>query len=222
MLTTPEVIEDGAKGKSVNSYVVSANFKPYIDRILVTKGQLKDRIARLAEDIHGAYVGQSLDLLCVKDGAVDFCADLDHHLASINHSNPAALVKIKLHGVKIKSMDGTVSTGEYKLIEDADDPLSSLKGKNVVVVEDIVDSGGTMLYLLEQLSGHAPKSVRVASLLYKRNPVNEAFLPDFYGFSIPNEFVIGCGLDYNDEFRKLPHLCVINEHGIQTFSRIKK
>ena len=97
------------------------------------------------------------------------------------------------------------------------DNLSDLKGKNVLVVEDIVDTGRTMQKLLNTLKKYEPKKILVACLLRKRTPLSDGYIPDYVGFEIPDKFVIGYALDYNEYFRDLPHLCLINEHGIEKY-----
>ncbi|KAK8734666.1 hypothetical protein OTU49_005923 [Cherax quadricarinatus] len=91
--------------------------------------------------------------------------------------------------------------------------MVSLSGRNVLVVEDIIDTGKTMEKLLAILKNHQPKSVRVASLLVKRKSDSTGYRPDYCGFEIPDKFVVGYALDYNEYFRDLNHICVINDSG---------
>ena len=93
------------------------------------------------------------------------------------------------------------------------DDLSTLTGKNVLIVEDIIDTGKTMQALLSLVKRHNPKMVKVASLLVKRTPRSVSYRPDFVGFEIPDKFVVGYALDYNEHFRDLNHVCVISETG---------
>ncbi len=98
------------------------------------------------------------------------------------------------------------------------DSLDVLKGKNVLIVEDIIDTGRTMQRLLATLNKHEPKSVTVACLLRKRTPLSDGYAPHYVGFEIPDNFVVGYALDYNEYFRDLGHICAINEHGKEKYS----
>ena len=117
--------------------------------------------------------------------------------------------------IRVKSYEGTKSTGTVQVsgIE-----MDKLKGKHLLLVEDIIDSGKTMTKLVPMLEQYATASVRVASLLEKRNAASCGFRADFVGFSVPDKFVIGYCLDYNDIFRDLDHICVINEEGIAKYA----
>ncbi|CDQ83352.1 unnamed protein product [Oncorhynchus mykiss] len=107
------------------------------------------------------------------------------------------------------------STGEIKVI--GGDDLSTLTGKNVLIVEDIIDTGKTMKTLLQLLKQYNPKMVKVASLLVKRTPRSVGYTPDFIGFEVPDKFVVGYALDYNEYFRDLNHICVISETGKEKY-----
>ena len=99
------------------------------------------------------------------------------------------------------------------------DDLNVLKGKNVLIVEDIIDTGKTMKRLLANLAKYEPKSVTVACLLRKRTPLSDGFQPDYVGFEIPNKYLVGYALDYNEYFRDLSHICVINNAGIDKYKK---
>ena len=98
------------------------------------------------------------------------------------------------------------------------DHLSILKGKNILIVEDIIDTGRTMQRLLATLAKYEPKSVTVACLLRKRTPLSDGYAPHHVGFEIPDKFVVGYALDYNEYFRDLDHICAINDHGKEKYS----
>ena len=108
------------------------------------------------------------------------------------------------------------STGEVKII--GMDDLNVLKGKNVLIVEDIIDTGRTMKKLLKLLKEYEPKSLNVACLLRKRTPLSDGYAPHYVGFEIPDKFVVGYALDYNEYFRDLAHICAINEYGKEKYS----
>ncbi|KAJ1932946.1 hypoxanthine phosphoribosyltransferase 1 [Kickxella alabastrina] len=96
--------------------------------------------------------------------------------------------------------------------------LKELKGKNLLLVEDIIDTGKTMQRLLETLSKYELKSVKVASLLLKKTPLSCGYVPDYVGFAVPDLFVVGYCLDYNDIFRDLDHICAISETGKKSYA----
>jgi len=122
--------------------------------------------------------------------------------------------------MRLKSYANESSTGDVQVIGGS--PLSQLAGKHVLVVEDIIDTGLTMKKFTALLKPHKPASVSVATMLLKRTPQRpandaNAFRPDYVGFDIPDRFVVGYGLDYNELFRDLNHICVLNESGIQKY-----
>ena len=112
------------------------------------------------------------------------------------------------------------SSGEIQVI--GMDDLSILKGKNVLIVEDIIDTGRTMQRLLATLEKFQPKSITVACLLRKRTHLSDGYAPHHVGFEIPDKFVVGYALDYNEYFRDLAHICAINEHGKEKYSAANK
>ncbi|XP_055348392.1 hypoxanthine-guanine phosphoribosyltransferase-like isoform X2 [Paramacrobiotus metropolitanus] len=124
--------------------------------------------------------------------------------------------------IRVKSYVNTQSvTGSDVQVQGVLCPEEAFSQKNVLIVEDIIDSGRTMQALIQNLKQHNPKSLRVASMLWKRvahGGKSVPYPPDFFGFEIPDRFVIGFGMDYNEKFRDLNHLCIINEAGIQRYA----
>merc|ERR1712156_1175013 len=112
-----------------------------------------------------------------------------------------------------------VLKGGYKFFSDMLDKVNNLTGKNVLIVEDIIDTGATMRKLLTTIMKYQPKSVKVACLLRKRTPKSSGYVPDYVGFEIPNKFVVGYALDYNEYFRDLMHICEISPHGIEKYKQ---
>jgi hypoxanthine phosphoribosyltransferase len=110
---------------------------------------------------------------------------------------------------------GDQSSGKVAVV--GGDDLEELRGKNVLVVEDIIDTGRTMRKLLATLADHEPKKVRVVSLLVKRTLSSTGYRPDYIGFEIPNKFIVGYALDYNEYFRDLTHVCVISDNAKQKY-----
>jgi len=119
--------------------------------------------------------------------------------------------------IRLKSYHNTESVGEVQIL--GGDDLSGIVGKNVLIVEDIVDTGKTMVKLLSILEKFKPKNIKCCSLLVKRTPHSNGYVPDYVGFAIPDSFVVGYALDYNEYFRDLDHICVINEHGKKSYAR---
>jgi len=116
--------------------------------------------------------------------------------------------------IRVKSYAGTETTGEVS-IESLGVDLSEMKGRHIMLCEDIIDTGSTMLKLIPYLQSFEPASVKVATLLTKRTPKSKGFVADYIGFSIPDHFVVGYCLDYNEVFRDMAHICVMAPAGIQ-------
>ncbi|XP_054715853.1 hypoxanthine-guanine phosphoribosyltransferase-like isoform X2 [Uloborus diversus] len=170
-----------------------------------------DRIERLSRDIAQDYVNQPFTALCVLKGGYKFCADLlDKIKQNVRNSeNPTGVISVDF--IRLKSYVNEESTGKLKVM--GIDNLSTLAGRNLLIVEDIIDTGFTMSNLLVLLKEFKPKSVRVVSLFVKRSPNSNGYKPDYIGFEVPNKFIVGYALDYNEYFRDLNHVCIINEKG---------
>ncbi len=120
--------------------------------------------------------------------------------------------------IRVKSYVGTESSGDVR-IESIGVDLQALKGRHVLLCEDIIDTGTTMSMLIPHLQQYEPTTVRVATLLQKRTPKSNGFRADFVGFSIPDKFVVGYCLDYNEVYRDMQHICVMNESGIKKHAK---
>lgn len=166
--------------------------------ILITEEKVRQRTRELAEEISGVYEGQDLHLICVLKGGVVFLVDLMKEL-TIPHS--VDFMATSSYGAE------TESSGVVRILKDLDDPIA---GRNVLIVEDIVDSGHTLNYLIRILREREPASLRICSLLNKQDR-REVDVPiDFIGFNIPNKFVYGYGLDLDQLYRNLPFVAVFN------------
>ncbi len=117
--------------------------------------------------------------------------------------------------IRCKSYVDSSSSGEVSITGMAQ--TRRLEGSNLLVVEDVIDTGRTMEALLSALRAHRPSRLRVSCLLRKRHPTGTGYLPDYLGFEVPDRFVVGHGFDYNDNFRDMLHVCVINKHGLARF-----
>lgn len=167
-------------------------------RVLLSAEQIRVRIQELGRQITEEYAGKSLLLVGVLKGAIPFTADL---LRAIDLPVQLDFIAVSSYGASTKS------SGEVRILKDLD---ASLKGLHVLVVEDIVDTGLTLTYLLDNFRRREAESVRVAALLDKPERRVKEVAVDYVGFPIPNEFVVGYGLDYAERYRNLPYVAVLN------------
>lgn len=196
-------------------FLVPHHYKELVESVLIPTGLIHDRVEKIAQDIRYDYEGKTLHLLCVLKGGSAFFHDLVAKLRLFHKYNKCDYVPFTFDFIKVKSYAGTQSTGKVQ-ISGAD--LAKFRGKNLLIVEDIIDTGKTMSELVPYLQQFDPASVRVASLLEKRNPESCGFQADYVGFNVPDKFVIGYCLDYNEIFRDLDHICIINDAGIAKFA----
>ena len=165
--------------------------------VLVTKEDVEKRISEMADEINRTYAGKSLHLVCVLKGGAFFMCELAKHL-----NMPVSLdfMSVSSYG------SATKSSGVVKIVKDLDEPI---KDKDVLVVEDIVDSGRTLRYLMEMLRDRGPKSLHLCTVLDKPERRVVEVNVDYTGFQIPDKFVVGYGLDYDQHYRNLPYIGVV-------------
>jgi len=168
-----------------------------VERVLIDQTQLKGRLAELGAAITDAYAGEDLLLVAVLKGSVLFLADLIRQIA-IPHE--IDFMATSSYGA------GTQSSGIVRILKDLNKPI---EGRHVLLVEDIIDSGHTLSYLLGLLTARNPASLRIVTLLDKPDRREVDIDVAWTGFSIPNEFVIGYGLDYDERYRNLPYIGVL-------------
>ena len=168
-----------------------------IKKILVSREEIAKRVAELGKQISEDYKGESVTLVCTLRGASIFFADL---VREIEGDVEIDFIAVSSYGA------GTKSSGEVKMIKDLSEPI---KDKNVIIVEDIIDTGITLCYLKKLLLARAPKSLQVYSLLDKPSRRQVDFKGDYIGFEIENEFVVGYGLDYGEKMRNFKDVCVL-------------
>ena len=167
-------------------------------RILIPEDKVDERIAQLGEQISQDYAGRQVHLIGILKGSIFFICELAKRIT----------VPVTLDFMSVSSYGaGTKSSGVVKLIKDLDEPI---EGKDVLVVEDIIDSGHTLSYLLKNLSSRNPASIRLCTLLDKPERREVDVDVDYQGFRIPDEFVIGYGLDYDQRYRNLPYIGVLS------------
>ena len=162
-------------------------------RVLLDETQVEQTIAKLAERISQDYKGKEIHLICVLKGGVFFTCELAKRIS----------VPVTLDFMSVSSYGaGTSSSGVVKIVKDLDE---SITGKEVLIVEDIIDSGRTLSYLMKLLKQRNPASVKLCTMLDKpERRVVEDVVVDYVGFHIPDQFVVGYGLDYNQRYRNLP------------------
>jgi hypoxanthine phosphoribosyltransferase len=169
-----------------------------IEKVLVTEEQIKTRIAELAKEIDTHYAGKDLLLVGVLKGAVMFMADMSRALQT----------RVQMDWMAVSSYgSGTTSSGVVRILKDLD---TDVLGKNVLIVEDIVDSGLTLSWLVSNLEARGAASVQVVTLLRKPEAAKVEVDVRWVGFEIPNEFVVGYGLDWNERYRTLPGVAVLS------------
>ena len=165
--------------------------------IMLTEEEVDKKIQELGERISADYAGRSVHLVCVLKGGSFFMCELAKRIT----------VPVSLDFMSVSSYGGdTKSSGVVRIVKDLDEPL---EGKDVLVIEDIVDSGRTLSYLLEMLSDRRPNSLRLCTLLDKPESRVVDVKVDYTGFEIPDEFVVGYGLDYDQRYRNLPYIGVV-------------
>ena len=166
-------------------------------RIMISEEDVDKRIQEIGEQISKDYAGKQVHLVCVLKGGVFFLCELAKRIT----------VPVSLDFMSVSSYGSeTKSSGVVRIVKDLDEPL---KDKDVLVVEDIVDSGRTLSYLLEMLKDRGPKSVKLCTLLDKPDRRVVDVNVDYTGFTIPDEFVVGYGLDYAQRYRNLPYIGVV-------------
>lgn len=176
-------------------------------KVLITRQEIAQRVAELGAQITKDFAGQSVIFVGVLKGAAIFLADIARQ---VNLDATFDFIGVSSYGNRpspaseLKS--GWDSTGEVRLLKDVD---QSIKDKNIILVEDILDTGLTMTYLKKMLMARQPKALKVASLLDKPSRRKLPLEGDYVGFKIPDEFVVGYGLDYAEKYRNLADICVV-------------
>ena len=166
-------------------------------RVLLTEEEVDKKIQEIGEQISKDYAGKQVHLVCVLKGGSFFMCELAKRIT----------VPVSLDFMSVSSYGAdTKSSGVVKIVKDLDEPLV---GKDVIVIEDIVDSGRTLSYLLDMLQDRGPQSMRLCTLLDKPDRRVVDVKVDYTGFQIPDEFVVGYGLDYDQNLRNLPYIGVL-------------
>ena len=166
-------------------------------RELISEADVNAKIAELGRSISEDYAGESVFLLCILKGGVFFTTELAKRIS----------VPVSLDFMSVSSYGAqTESSGVVRIVKDLD---TSIEGKNVLVVEDIIDTGRTLAYLLDNLKQRNPRSLKLCALLDKPERRVTEVAVDYSGFQIPDEFVVGYGMDYDQKYRNLPYIGVV-------------
>ena len=167
-------------------------------RVLLSEEELDQRIAQIGQQISQEYAGESVHLICILKGSIFFTCELAKRIT----------VPVTIDFMCVSSYgSSTVSSGVIQIKKDLDE---SIEGKNVIVIEDIIDTGRTLKYLLEDLTKRNPKTLRLCTLLDKPDRRVTDVKADYTGFEIPDEFVVGYGLDYDQRYRNLPYIGILS------------
>jgi hypoxanthine phosphoribosyltransferase len=180
--------------------VDAAHVEKDLAKTLLTDKQIQDRLAEMSRDIERDYEGHDLLLVGVLKGAVMVMADLARSLQR----------HVEMDWMAISSYgSGTTSSGVVRILKDLDTDIS---GRHVLVVEDIIDTGLTLSWLIANLRSRGPRSVEICTLLRKPDALKMAVDVRYVGFDIPNEFVVGYGLDYDERYRNLDRVATLSPH----------
>ncbi|MBO5597275.1 hypoxanthine phosphoribosyltransferase [Oribacterium sp. NK2B42] len=167
-------------------------------RVLIPEDEIRDKIIEVADKISEAYKGESLHLICILKGGAMFMCELAKRIHDVNISFD--FMSVSSYGA------GTTTSGIVKIVKDLDEPL---EGKNVLIVEDIIDTGHTLNHLSKLLMSRGPKSIEICTLLNKPSRREKEVPVKYSCFEIPDEFVVGYGLDYDQKYRNLPYIGVV-------------
>ena len=170
-------------------------------KLLLSESDIKKRVKELADQISVDFKGKTPIFVGILNGSYVFMADLLRELS----------IQVEVDFVKIRSYDGDSSTGTIKFRKDIS---ADIDNRDVIIVEDIIDSGFTINFLVNRLRESGPKSVTVATALYKKEVAKLDFEVEYVGFEIPPEFVVGYGLDYNERYRNLKDVMVMEPEDI--------
>ena len=170
---------------------------PDVETIFADEEQLKGLVARIGAEITADYQGKEPLFVGVLRGCFVFMADL---VRACNLPCTIDFMVVSSYG------KGTVSTGAVKIVKDL---TENIEGKDVIIVEDILDSGNTLSYLKDYMLARKPNSIRIATLMDKPERRKAEVYADYVGFTIPDAFVVGYGLDYNEKYRNLPYIGVL-------------
>lgn len=183
---------------SINNNSASEFNSPNLE-VLIASEELQNRIREMGKEITRDYLDRRPELICVLKGAMVFMSDL---MRAIDLNMTIDFIAVSSYG------KGASSTGEVKIVKDLDEPL---EGRDIILVEDILDTGLTLSYLAKNFRSRGATSIKIATLLNKPERRKVVVTPDYVGFEIPDKFVVGYGLDFAERYRNLPYIAVVKE-----------
>ena len=166
--------------------------------VLIDEQTLQEKVSQMAKKIEEDYKGKDIVFICILKGSAFFTIDL---MRKIENNIQLEFIKASSYGENI------VSSGEVKIELDL---IADIENKDVIIIEDIIDSGNTLSFLIERIKERNPKTLRMCTLLDKKERREKHIDIDYMGFVIPDKFVIGYGLDFNEEYRNLPYVGYLN------------
>lgn len=217
-MSDPEILSDDFQGYAVDSFSITPCYECFIKSVLIPQSAVTKRMEKMAADIVTSLEKKkapSLYLVCVLKGGFNFASDLSKLLAS---AVSARKLSLPIH------MEFVVASTYLNDRVDHDTKLTvctdpnTFKNQHVVIAEDLIDTGTTMRKLVSELKSFNAESVEVACLCVKRRPDCTPFVPDYVGFEVTDTFIVGYGIDYNEHFRDIPHICSVNDQGKRHFA----
>ena len=194
-----------------------------IDHILIPEGLIKSRAEKIAQCIYNHYISspreKPLQIFVIMNGSFQYFSDLQLYIKKVREYKLERL-DYEVHFIKVKGYVNTES--KLQSIDDAVLPEAMIKDHDILVVEDVYDSGNCMDVILRHINKYDPKSVKVTLLVHKCNPKNLKYnyKAEWVGFTVPGDkFLVGYGMDYNEHFRDLSHVCVISKEGIEKYKQ---
>ena len=201
------------KEEAPENFNIIKRYRECISSVLIPNDKIIARFDELAVDIVNYYKDRPFVILVILKGAVVAFGDLIKSITKA-YENSEYENNLFFEFVQLKSYENTGSTGKVEIIVDQ---ALDVKGKEILVVEDIVETGHTMRKLISHLKELQPKDIQVFSVMLKVGKTEFEFPIEFVAFLIPDKFVIGYGMDFNQYFRDIPHLCIISKEGIKKF-----
>lgn len=191
-------------------FVVPKKYEGYLETLLISRGAIRDRTKQVTRKIVADFQNEAITFICVLRGAFKFFDYVVHF------ANKASAGTGTHHSIEFIRAISYVNDQQTDLILEGLDSIE-IEGKNIVLVEDMVDRGKTLAGVSEIVRSKNPKSLKICVLSYKRNPINTFIVPDYIGYSLPNKWIVGFNIDYNGYFRDLPHIAVINDEAKEKF-----
>jgi len=198
-------------------FAINSFYKPFVQEVLIPEGLISSRIEKIAHMIAGYYGSRPYTIIVVMKGGYKVFNKLNAYLEKIYESG-LYYNSVKCEFVRMSSYSGVQSTGDVEVVGL---DLLDLKNKEVLVVDVICETGLSTAILLDKLADKSPKSVKLFCLLIKENRTKFDFNIDYIGFQVPPRFLVGYGLDYNDNFRDINHIVALNDNGLDKFKKKK-